>query len=282
MHGRLMKTAMLLIGCTFAAQHPAAQESPQCPELQNTRSALLEPDKYAWELLVALNQPGDRTTKCNDASREFGAEGPVLWETWRNARNGAADTAFPSDGSDPGPWLEDIAPELRLLSEQENRLLKQVTLASQRVRTTAAGDLAVAFDPVVGEFNEVRLNRPTYEFIRDNSFYNRDKLVEAAGSGIVGLGFPAEAKEIKAQWRKIRTEDRPRYHWSTVQGPGGAEETWGLTALHITTKNISELAVGDVRTHRQSNARDPAGRRCGQRRMAVAVPRSLCMPHSTP
>ena len=175
----LIKVLLIFTGCSLASQNLAAQDSAKCPELQDTKLALLEPDKYAWQLFVALNQPGDRTTKCNDPARKFGGEGPVLWETWRNARNGAPDTVFPIDGSDPGPWLEDVAPELRLVSEQENRPLKQLALVTQNVRTTGRG-VGRAFDPVVGEFNEVRLNRATYDFIRENSFYNRDKIVAAA------------------------------------------------------------------------------------------------------
>lgn len=83
------------------------------------------------------------------------------------------------------------------------------------------------------------MNRASYLFIRDNELYNRDVLVALAQSGKVKiLDLPPAAKEIKAQWQEIDEEDKPRFHWVSFENEDGSFQTWGLTALHFTTKDL--------------------------------------------
>ncbi len=46
------------------------------------------------------------------------------------------------------------------------------------------------------------------------------------------------AKEVKAQWRVITAAEKPRYHWVEVTGSDGQQKIYGLTALHITSKDL--------------------------------------------
>ena len=57
-------------------------------------------------------------------------------------------------------------------------------------------------------------------------------------AGKSNLNFPPNAKEVKAQWRKIKATDKPRYHWAEVTKADGSKEIWGLTGLHVLTKDL--------------------------------------------
>ena len=61
--------------------------------------------------------------------------------------------------------------------------------------------------------NETRLNRQTYEFILKNQLFNLDGQLALFDRGVESISFPPGSKEIKAQWREIKEQDKSRYHW---------------------------------------------------------------------
>lgn len=207
----------------FAAGAGAAEEP------QDTAMALTEPDCYAWRLFVAVNWPADWTQRRSDPAKPFGSEGSVTWETWRNARNDAPASAFPEDGSDPGPWIGPVESAARTLASFDLEPRQQL----ERPEFSVEFDHHAAEDSI----NETRLNRATYEFVVGNGLYNLDGQIALAKTGARAIVFPALAKEVKAQWREIEPADKPRYHWTEVSMPDGPK-LYGLTALHITTKDL--------------------------------------------
>ncbi len=50
--------------------------------------------------------------------------------------------------------------------------------------------------------------------------------------------FPQASKEIKARWVRIQEKDKPRYHWRTIKAKNGKVQLWGLSALHIITRDL--------------------------------------------
>ena len=52
--------------------------------------------------------------------------------------------------------------------------------------------------------------------------------------------FPQNAMEVKAQWRRITPEQAPLYHTATLTNTAGEPEIFGLTALHVTTKDLPD------------------------------------------
>lgn len=225
------------IACLFPAVPLQAADSPW-KEPQDTLTALLDPDHYAWQLFVALNWPAILEQKAPDPNKVLGADGPVVWETWRNARERAPDTVFRLDGGDPGPWLTGTSPIVAREESQFDRIpIKQQIFFSMRRRETQRGP-APAFDEAVGGGNEVRMNQTTYDFIRENTLYNVEGQVAQFNAGKSNLNFPPNAKEVKAQWRKIKATDKPRYHWAEVTKADGSKEIWGLTGLHVLTKDL--------------------------------------------
>lgn len=208
---------------------------------QDTIGAAFDTDRYAWRIFVALNWPANVTAKEPDTAKAFGSPGSVVWETWRNVRDSAPDTVFPSNGADPGPWLGAQPVAAAELTERQFEPIPRKQLAflaaQQSLRRPGQGPMVV-FDEMVGGGNEIRMNQAAYEFIRQNKLYNLQGQIAQFATGKANLKFPLDAKEIKAEWRKIRESDKPRYHWAEVTRNTGAKEIWGLTALHIITKDL--------------------------------------------
>src|SRR5262249_41631143 len=110
----------------------------------------------------------------------------------------------------------------------------------QIARDRQLGTVQPAFDPAAAlrQINETRLNKEAYEFVRGKTLYNLDGQNALAKAGELTITFPLPAKEIKAQWRAITEADKPRYHWAPLRMPDGTTTIFGLTALHITTKDL--------------------------------------------
>ena len=218
----------------FAADDEGAPRGPW-EEPQDAAAAINDPDAYAWRLFVALNWPADAASRLPDTGKKLGADGPVVWETWANARD-----VFRQDGSDPGAWSTGGAQSQQLGAGRRQSSEFDSVAVQQQIRRAQQGGMTIQFDPMAAanQGNETRLNRATYDFIRTNSLYNLDGLKALAASGKETIQFPLQAKEIKAQWRLITEQEKPRYHWAEVVRPDGSKAIFGLTALHIITKDI--------------------------------------------
>jgi hypothetical protein len=134
----------------------------------------------------------------------------------------------------------DVAPEWDAVSStlRESRDLEHVPLKQlirqQEIRMRTGR--APRFDPVAAQnqANETRMNRTAFDYVVANNLYNVEgqEVFFAKGEN---LDFPLDAMEIKAQWRRIQPQEAARYHSAKSQDP---EQLWGLTSLHITTKDL--------------------------------------------
>jgi hypothetical protein len=219
--------ALLVAGASHAQE---VDWSEPWVEPQDTAAAFASSDEYAWRLFVALNWPADPDQRVADPERALGDPGLVVWETWKNAPD-----VFRSDGADPGPWLEGPVMIADRLQGADPVPLQQIA------RAEAMGiETAPMFDPEAARnaANETRLNRETYEFVRERELYHLGGQLALIRSGVRTISFPLAAKEIKAQWRPISEPEKPRYHWAEVTEANGLTVIYGLTALHITTKDL--------------------------------------------
>lgn len=230
-----MSRASLVILVLFGLIFPSLAQEPWT-EPQDTAEAVLKPDSYAWRLFVSLNWPADIPNRMADPAASFGADGPVAWETWRNVNNFDAMTVFRLDGSDPGPWLDEGAVPAGPASIRSLNALDPEAIQQQILSHNAPEPFFDEGASPAG-FNETRVNREAYEFIRAEELYNLEGQVALALAETPTISFPVHAKEIKAQWRLISSEDRSRYHWTSLT-QGATTTYYGLTALHITTKDI--------------------------------------------
>ena len=236
-----------LLGLSAPAGAWLGSDSPcRVEEIQDTEMALFEPDKYAWELFKQLNHPANVWEQCPDEGKKLGDEGPVVWESWRNIRRGSERSTFRTRGRYPGPWrtstpnkdqLDRIAginngPLIK--TEADVQVVRNVPNNPSRKRPKSS-----KFGSKIIGADETRINRDTYLHIREQNLYDRNVINALAAKGeSASLDLPPETKEVKGRWMQISEEDKPRYHWTIFKDKDGDEQLWGLTALHITTKDL--------------------------------------------
>ncbi|QND61616.1 hypothetical protein [Mesorhizobium huakuii] len=202
------------------------------------------PSKHAWDLFVSLNHPAiDRKIARGtpDCFKPFGAPGATsVWETWRNAQS----EVYTKNGAEPPFWndvttLKDEAPG-------------KVPLP----KSGKSGGPGPFFSPSdgifhnAGGFGETRMNRATYEFIRDECLFSvegQQRYAKAVDEGKKPpIQFPADSIEVKAAWidfddpqgdksaPPIPEAQRGTYYTAEFEG-----KVYGLIALHIITKDIA-------------------------------------------
>ena len=186
-------------------------------------------DEYAWHLFVALNWPADTRTRTADPAARFGADQPVVWETWLNAGN-----VYQDDGTDPGSWWASRGP---LTPERRFETLSRPDL--QNVRHIVGGVMVPLVDPIANarRLTEIHINRAAFEFIRGRELFNLEGQKRAQAGGSV-ISFPYGAREVKAKWRPITEQERSRYHTMELTLADGTRRLYGLTGLHIASKDL--------------------------------------------
>ena len=209
-------TAVLLCAIFLHTTSTVAQDHP----------AINQPDKFAWQVFAEINKPVNADEP----------DGSAVWERWALARD-----AFANPNVAPVWPQED---RQRSIDRLEARPLQQVILELQiagvanPIAAAQAGD-SRRVDPAVIQRhgNETRMNRETFDFIASNDLYYIEGQEKFFNQGLK-VDFPVAAREIKAQWRRLDdASQHGRYHTAQVNNRG-TTETWGLTALHITTKDL--------------------------------------------
>lgn len=221
----------IMLACTVSAPLKAQVNwTKPYEEPQDSAAAQFQSDEYAWRLFVALNWPADQQRRAADSTKKLGDDGPVVWESWANARD-----VFLPNGVDPGPWVSAAPVPASATPQQRFDALP----LQQQIRLEQLGKPVPLFDPnaAASVSNETRLNLGTYDFVRSNTLYHREGQIAFFDRG-VDISFPLTAKETKAQWRPISAAQKSRYHWVEFTEANGTRHLYGLTALHITTKDL--------------------------------------------
>ena len=200
-------------------------------EPQDSAAAASHPDEYAWRLFVALNWPADGVKRVADSAARFGADRPVVWETWA-----AAGEVYLDKGADPGPWGAGN-PERPLRAER--RFETFAFPDALTMKHIVGGAMVPLTDPLISarRLTEIRMNRTTFNYIRTRELYNLEGQVRAYGEP-GEVSFPYGAKEIKAKWRPIADRESSRYHTTWVRFADGTRRLYGLTGLHIVSKDL--------------------------------------------
>jgi len=94
-------------------------------------------------------------------------------------------------------------------------------------------------DPIASakRLTEIRMNRGSFEFIRAHELYNLEGQLRVYRQGR-RVSFPYGAREIKAKWRPISPSESARYHTVLVTLADGTRRLYGLTGLHIASKDL--------------------------------------------
>lgn len=184
---------------------------------ENGNVAFDSPAKLAWQQFVYVNAP-----------QGAGGPGtPVLWETWASA-----EEVFANPDSTP-QW-----PAASRSAGSEDELVQRSLLRAIARQGNESGDQrrigGVAADSPE-DSAEVRYDRTAFDWIVLKQLWylqGQQKWFELhAMNQPVDVEFPGGATLVKATWKVIAEADKPRFHWRVEHG-----RTWGLTALHVTTK----------------------------------------------
>jgi hypothetical protein len=187
-------------------------------------SAMNNPDKFVWELFVAISKPANNGT--NDA----------LWETWV-----AEDDVFGDPNATPvwpgtTPQLQHKPKKLKAITQLKIALEEaQRQPRRQPKRKKGTRPLPQFIPPQTGSGEEVRMNKPTFDFIVANNLWYIEGQVSAFDNG-AKIDFPTDSKEIKAIWQPITEEQKPRFHWQP--NPLDGNKPYGLVALHVISKDL--------------------------------------------
>ena len=225
---------MLALALSIAPFDRAAAQSPS-QEPQDASEAINNPDRYAWRLFVALNWPADLKQKSPDASKPFGAPGPVVLGDLAQREERGNRYGFPEKRI----RSRSLAGERRRpRRSRSRRWTPNCNAADNSSRNLEAGQRSLASIRCTASTRKRDKTEQgcTYEFIRQNKLFNLDAQLQLFKEGRKTIDFPLRAKEIKARWVVIADteEEKRRYHWT--QGSDG--KIYGLTALHIITKDL--------------------------------------------
>lgn len=202
-------------------------------EPQACEDAAQSSDEYAWRVFVALNWPAREDGQGADPHAALGSQSPSVWETWSSAND-----IFRSDGADPGPWSGAGQPGsvVSIGSARFEAFSARDLPNLQRVQN---GRMVPVKDPLASaaRLTEIHMNRAGYDYIRERGLYNTEGQLRVLDTA-VKVEFPAATKEVKAKWRLISEAERGRYHTLTVTLADGTRRLYGLTALHVVTKDL--------------------------------------------
>lgn len=200
-----------------------------CPgEQTDPAAAVNAPAEYAWSVFAEINQPafpGD----AKDARR--------VWETWKSADDNTdpEEAIYLDNGGTPKEWnvklretpaIKKLVPirQLQMLNEQEQVRIKRL---GAKAKATV---FLIPNDPLA---EEVRTNRPAFNFIVTNGLFNLEGQYKYASAN-PSFDFPTPSKEVKAIWNEATGSINPADYYSASAGG----KTYVLVAMHVITKDV--------------------------------------------
>lgn len=247
LHGTL--TAFILTGsaCLAAAacstnetgKASLAASDGNCVQPVRTE-ALDAPEKHAWDLFFAAMHPAKDPKAARgvpDCSKAVGAPGTTAtYETWRLART----EVFLEDGSEPPAW-EDTSLPSGYLGTTPEETLKLGARPGQGPRPSFDPDADQSIFVDHGGIGETRMNKATYDFIKENCLWSFDGLSRYAKAVVdrkkPPINFPVESQEVKAVWIEFTPADLQAKKEKTYYHIVHDGKTYGLTSFHILTKD---------------------------------------------
>lgn len=233
----------------LAAERGGRAQTPDSTSgtMSGTELAITDPDEFAWQLFLEINrQAKPRTAGIADAAhatiRTYDDDRPVVWESWALASGGRLaafyrrpnrSEVYLDRGAKPPTWEKLPRGETvpKILESYPGKGLDFIF---------KVGRAPGPFDPIEDGGTggvEVRMNRGLYDYLRSNTLYNIEGL-EARVRSRQPIDTPRSSREIKARWVPITEADKPRFHWRTTTDAKQKVTIWGLTALHVITRDL--------------------------------------------
>jgi hypothetical protein len=193
-----------------------------CPgEEVDPGAAINSPTIFAWTTFAQINQPAF-PGNTSDTRR--------VWETWKSAddNKNPSEAIYLDNGHAPPPW--DVKPTG---TSQPKRLVPVQQLQFIREQNKEEAAFLPRFIPTNPLSEEVRTNRPAFNFILENQLYNRQGQYKYASSH-PNFDFPKASKEVKAIWIEASSGMKVTDYYSGKV----ADKTYVLVAMHVITKDI--------------------------------------------
>jgi hypothetical protein len=217
----MLALAGMMISSAAAEGHGGADSAAPWTVPDDPALALRDPDRFAWHLFRALTWPADLDTRQADPAAAYGADAPVVFQTWI-----LAGAVYLDDGREPPRWEEFNPETLVELDGTDGPLQLSLLREIPPIPPGTEGHQA----------DEVRMNQAAFEYVRENGLYS----IEGQQRFYYerrDIAFPPDAIEIKAVWRPITAAQADRYHWSRFRDAESGEMLlYGLTALHLMSK----------------------------------------------
>jgi hypothetical protein len=171
--------------------------------------------KLAWQRFVEVNH-----------GAVSGGE-PAPWETWASA-----DDIF-EGGTEPA-WTDAVA-EVELETEPRQQALFRALMAALSAAEMRPGSELPQVASRPSLVTQVQLDRKAFDWVKLAKLWcldgQRDHFERARAGRSVDVEFPAGSTLVKAVWKPISEQDKPRYYWRLIGG-----EPHGLIAFHLTAK----------------------------------------------
>ena len=231
-------TLIVLIALTGGVVSSAHSDENFCKTSLNPDDALNFPSRHAWNVFTYLNHPVSKSEYSRgepDCEVAFGSPGHTsLWETWRLAPT----EVFLEDGSEPPEWADRTLPSGQLGSTPDDAVSFH---GSANLDQSAFQDEEGVFRGR-GGIGESRMNRSTFEFIKDNCLWSSDGLQRYNQAFLEGkkplIKFPRDSIEVKAVWLEFSQEALDKNEHKTYYTAEHDDKIFGLTSFHILTKDV--------------------------------------------
>lgn len=278
MRAPLPTLALSLIFLSILSPYASGQMGNHCKVTPTRSDALDWPSKHAWNLFMMLNHPSiDEALRRGvpDCTKPIGAPGTTtVWETWRNAESEVFVPSEPPEWNDhttlpdmkPGQVPNPSPVQVMSITGLDGASFADASFHSIVKRNEV--EVMLSPDGVFsgsGGIGETRINKTTYEFIKDQCLYNRQGLMRYANAIIAGkkdkISLPADSIEVKAVWidfewpgTAVPPEKWDSYYTAQCEqcqkfdaageevldengNPILVDKTLGLAALHVLTKD---------------------------------------------
>ncbi len=190
---------------------------PECKSNANIQNKAINcPDQFAWEVFVRINQPL--------------AGGTI--PTWHSF---ATDPeTFPAK---PVPSVCNGSKGVAEYCPTWPKATRPIPIEQQGPSKSNHLPINPHLTPYLTNVEVVQRNKTSFDYILDNNLWYQQGLADVFTRGFQ-VNFPIAAIEIKTNWidlSLVKKKSRKTYHRVAYDG-----KTWGLVAMHITTKDLPQ------------------------------------------
>ncbi len=219
----LLATPLLLTGLVLLSSCDSKHQYADVSQEPNTNMAIYQTDQYVWEKMARSFQVKTETPE------------NMNWELW------ASEEYTYQNPCGQQPWPTKGIPVSKM-PPKAIAFLDNISNDSSNFKTTNFAILTLNFDNPY--YEELRLNRPMFEYIQNNGLYNQDTVYHLAKQR--KISFPQEAMMIKAQWTPLEEGDSlaTKYYTKRISAYNNYTDEYlenqlmGLVGFHLVTHEL--------------------------------------------